>query len=270
VFRDDLVLATSRIKRVTTPLGNSKPERIHNIKLALSKFNGMVVMPGEEVSFNQVTGPRGLGEGYQNAGVILDDEIVDGPGGGVCQASTTLYQAVVRSGLQVVKRYKHSLTVSYVAIGADAAVAYDYKDLVFKNNTELPIYIIAEVVGSDVVVTLHGRPLEEGVEIKIINDVYETIPAPEPEIVPDSKAEHVVYSDEKYDAKKSQVGYKVRTYAVWYKDGEESQREKLTEDYYKEVTGKRYVGVTPRGGVDPSVPVGGGDAPPVVDDIPTF
>lgn len=273
IYRDDLVLATSRIKRVTTPLGESKAERIHNIKLALSMFNGMVVAPGQEVSFNAVTGPRGLEQGYQNAGVILDDEIVDGPGGGVCQVSTTLYQAVVRSGLQIVKRTKHSLPVSYVPIGADAAVAYDYKDLVFKNNTDLPIYIIAEVVGSDVVVTIHGRPLEDGVEIKIVNDVYETIGAPDPELIPDIAAEHVTYTDETYDSKKSREGYRVRTYSVWYKDGEEFEREQLSNDYYQEVVGKRYVGVTPRAASDPTVPVVGLDgngAAGEQDGIPTI
>lgn len=254
IFKDDLVLATSRIKRVQTPLGDSKAERIHNIKLALSMFNGMIIQPGEEVSFNQVTGPRGLEQGYQNAGVIVDDEIVDGPGGGVCQVSTTLYQAVVRSGLQIVKRSKHTLPVSYVPIGADAAVAYDYMDLVFKNNTELPIYLICEVIGSDVVVTVHGRPLEDGVEIKIVNEILEKIPAPEPEIIQDADAQYVTYSDEFHDLKKCREGYKVKTYAVWYMDGEEFDREQLTNDYYKEVVGKRYVGVTARPGGSTGTP----------------
>lgn len=69
----------------------------------------MVVQPGQEVSFNATTGPRGLEQGYQNAGVIEDDEIVDGPGGGVCQVSTTLYQALVKANIEIVRSNKHSM-----------------------------------------------------------------------------------------------------------------------------------------------------------------
>ncbi len=259
VFREDLVQSTARIKRVTTPLGESKAPRIHNIKLALSMFNGMVLAPGQEVSFNEVTGPRGLEQGYQNAGVILDDEIVDGPGGGVCQVSTTLYQALVRSGLQIVKRSKHSLPVSYVPVGTDAAVNYGSLDLVFKNNTESPVFLVCEVSGSSVSVTIYGRPLEDNTEIKIVNDVYETIPAPEPETIPDTAGTKAKYTDETVDAKKSREGYRVRTYAVWYKDSVETERVQLTNDYYHEVKGTRYVGVTPRPAQDPTVPVIGGE-----------
>lgn len=246
IYENDLRLSTNIIKRVTTDLGSSTAERVHNIKLALSKFDGMIIMPGEEVSFNQTTGPRSLEAGYKNAGVILDDEIVDGPGGGVCQASTTMYQALVRSGIQVTNRSKHSLPVSYVEKGTDAAVAYDYKDLAFKNNTDGPIYLHCTVSGSTVGVTVYGRSLEDGMSIKIVSDVLETVAAPEPEILPDTTGQYVKYTDEVHEKKKSRDGYRVKTYAVWEKDGKEVKREQLTSDYYKEVKGVQYVGVTVR------------------------
>ena len=248
MFAADLEKATERISRVKTDLGSSSESRIHNIKTALSYFNGMVIQPGQEVSFNQTTGPRGLEQGYQNAGVIQDDEIIDGPGGGVCQASTTLYQAVVKAGLEIVRSNKHSLPVSYVDVGTDAAVAYDYKDLVFRNNTDYPVFIEGRVSGSSVVVSVYGYPLEEGTEIKIVTDVYEKIQPAETKITLDTDAQYVTYTDETYVKKKAREGVKVKSYRVIYKDGQEVSREKLRDDYYKEVQGETYQGVTPRSG----------------------
>lgn len=248
MFAADLEKATERISRVKTDLGSSSDARIHNIKTALSYFNGMVIQPGQEVSFNKTTGPRGLEQGYQNAGVIQDDEIIDGPGGGVCQASTTLYQAVVKAGLEIVRANKHSLPVSYVDVGTDAAVAYDYKDLVFKNNTEYPVFIEGRVSGSSVVVSVYGYPLEDGTEIKIVTDVYEKIQPAETKITLDTDAQYVTYTDETHIKKKPREGVKVKSYRVIYKDGEEVSRELLRDDYYKEVQGETYQGVTPREG----------------------
>ena len=72
------------------------------------------IQPGQEVSFNKTTGPRGLEEGYQNAGVIQDDEIIDGPGGGVCQGSSTIYLAALRANLEIVERYPHGYITRYI------------------------------------------------------------------------------------------------------------------------------------------------------------
>ncbi len=255
---EDLEKATARLSRVKTSLGSSSDARIHNIKTVLTYFNGMVVQPGQEVSFNQTTGPRGLEEGYQNAGVIQDDEIIDGPGGGVCQASTTLYQALVKGGIEIVRSNKHSLPVSYVDAGTDAAVAYDYKDLVFRNNTQYPIFIEGRVSGSSVVVAVYGYPMEEGTEIKIVTDVYETIQPLETKIILDTAAEHVIYTDETKVKKKSREGIKVKSYRVVMKDGQEVSRELLRDDYYKEVQGETYQGVTPREGGAPAQTPGSG------------
>ena len=246
VYAADLEQATTRISRASTDLGSSSDARIHNVKTALSYFNGMVLQPGQEVSFNQTTGPRGLEQGYQNAGVIEDDEIVDGPGGGVCQVSTTLYQAVVKANLEIVRSNKHSIPVSYVDVGTDAAVAYDYKDLIFKNNTDYPIFIEGRVSGNTVAVSIYGYPLPEGTEIEIVTDVYETIEPEEDKIILDTEGEHVTYTDETKVKKRSREGIKVRSYRVVKQDGEEVSRELLRDDYYKEVQGEIYQGVTPR------------------------
>lgn len=252
LLAENLEKATKRISRVKTSLGSSSDARIHNIKTALSFFNGIVVQPGQEISFNRVTGPRGLEQGYQNAGVIQDDEVVDGPGGGVCQVSTTLYQAVVKAGLEIVRSNKHSLPVSYVDVGTDAAVAYDYKDLIFRNNTEYPIFIEGRVSGSSVVVSIYGYPLEDGTTIEIVTDVYEKIAPAETKIILDTAGEFVTYTDETKVKKKAHDGIKVKSFRVIKKNGEEISRELLRDDYYKEVQGETYQGVTPREGSAPA------------------
>lgn len=246
VLADNLEKATKRIVRATTDLGSSSDARVHNVKTALSFFNGMVVQPGQEVSFNQTTGPRGLEQGYQNAGVIQDDEIIDGPGGGVCQVSTTLYQAVVKANLEIIRSNKHSLPVSYVPVGTDAAVAYDYKDLIFKNNTDYPIFIEAKVSGKTVAVSVYGYPLDEGTTVEIVTDVYETIKPAETKVILDTKGEFVTYTDETKVKKKARDGVKVKSFRVVKVNGEEVSRQLLRDDYYKEVQGETYQGVTPR------------------------
>ena len=246
VLAENLEKATKRIVRATTDLGTSSDARVHNVKTALSFFNGMVVQPGQEVSFNQTTGPRGLEQGYQNAGVIQDDEIIDGPGGGVCQVSTTLYQAVVKANLEIIRSNKHSLPVSYVPVGTDAAVAYDYKDLIFKNNTDYPIFIEAKVSGKTVAVSVYGYPLDEGTTVEIATDVYETIKPAETKVILDTKGEFVTYTDETKVKKKARDGVKVKSFRVVKVNGEEVSRQLLRDDYYKEVQGETYQGVTPR------------------------
>ncbi len=254
VLAVDLEQATKRIVRTTTDLGSSSEARIHNVKTALNFFNGMIVQPGQEISFNATTGPRGLEQGYQNAGVIQDDEIVDGPGGGVCQVSTTLYQAVVKANLEIVRSNKHSLPVSYVDVGTDAAVAYDYKDLIFKNNTEYPIFIEGKVSGKTVAVSIYGLPLPEGMTVDIITEVYETIKPAEPKTVLDTAGEFVTYTDETKVKKKARDGVKVKSFRVVKQGGEEVSRQLLRDDYYKEVQGEIYQGVTPREGGAPTPP----------------
>jgi len=119
--------------------------RENNITLALESFDGLVVQPGDTVSFNRVVGPRTRQREYEEAKIIIDGEFVPGVGGGVCQASTTLFNAVLLAGLKIVESHNHSLAISYVPLGRDAMVssAADFK---FKNTTNAPLYIEARVI----------------------------------------------------------------------------------------------------------------------------
>ena len=116
-----------------------------NIALALEAFDGQIIQAGERVSFNDLVGKRTRERGFQEAKIILDGEFVDGVGGGVCQASTTIFNAVMLAGLAITQSHNHSIPITYVPLGRDAMVS-SLADLQFKNNTGAPIYIEAKTL----------------------------------------------------------------------------------------------------------------------------
>jgi len=141
LFRDTLSSYTTYF--TTNSLNNYN--RSINIRLAAESIDGTLLLPGEEFSFNKVVGPRTAERGYKTAHVFVAGQIRDGTGGGVCQVSTTLYNAVLRANLKVTERHNHMFTVGYVPLGQDAAVSYGYADLVFTNTTAYPLQIKAKV-----------------------------------------------------------------------------------------------------------------------------
>lgn len=128
-----------------------------NIAHAASLINGALLMPGEEYSASTGMGPRNAANGYLEAGSYLDGQTVQSYGGGVCQVSTTLYNAVLLAELEITERWAHSMTVDYVKPSMDAAVAEGVKDLKFKNNTDSPIYIEGYTVGGKLTFAIYGK-----------------------------------------------------------------------------------------------------------------
>ncbi len=114
--------------------------RVSNINLACKSISGMMLLPGEEFSFNETTGKRSKENGYKDAPIIFHGEKSYGTGGGVCQVSSTIYMAVLNANLKVTERHSHSEAVAY-APGTDATVVYGEKDFKFRNNTEDTIYL---------------------------------------------------------------------------------------------------------------------------------
>lgn len=129
-------------------------QRSHNILLAAEAINNHVVFPGERFSFNQVVGERTATRGYLPAPVIVKGELSEGIGGGICQVSSTLYNAVDRSGLNITERYSHSKRVAYVPPGRDATVSWYGPDFAFKNNYNQPILIRASGLAGKMVVMI--------------------------------------------------------------------------------------------------------------------
>ena len=127
-----------------------------NVRLALNYFNQMAVYPGFTVDFNEIVGPRTEAAGFKSAPEFAGNETVEGIGGGVCQASTTLYNAAIMAGMTIIERSNHGMTVSYVKPSQDAAVEYGGKNFVFRNDTEHAIYIYTQVTAETATVTIYG------------------------------------------------------------------------------------------------------------------
>ncbi|MFC4767602.1 VanW family protein [Effusibacillus consociatus] len=140
----------------TTDLGNhNEPNRVHNIRLSLATIHKTVLLPGETFSFNGAVGDSTNGKlGYKPATVIIGKEFATDYGGGICQVSSTLYNAVAKAKLRVTERYSHSLAVDYVPKGQDATVSYPDLDFKFVNNSEYPIRIESTLQGSKVICTI--------------------------------------------------------------------------------------------------------------------
>ena len=232
--------------------GNYVEARHENIRIGTEKFNHLIIKSGEQVSFNKIAGKRTAANGYQPALELAYGEYREGYGGGICQVSSTLYNAVVNAGLEVKTRYQHSLPSSYVALGLDATVQDDRLDFVFKNNTNADIYIESEYYKGKnnyyrCKFTIYGRPDPNGYTYKLESVVKEELAIPEPTIIPDKDAQYVVYDDETHQTSDGAKGYVVDVYLVTMDaKGLEVSRKLQYTDTYKAQTPRVYVGVTPR------------------------
>ena len=152
----DLSTINTLLARFTTQFNPGKRDRTHNLTLAAREIDGVVLKPGQEFSYNGIVGQR-LGErGYREAPIFVRGRMEPGLGGGCCQVSTTVYNAVLLAGLKVISRSPHSRTVPYVVPGRDATVAYGTRDLKFENSNSSPIALLTRIVGSHLTVDIYG------------------------------------------------------------------------------------------------------------------
>lgn len=140
----------------TTNFGGSTYNRVSNIKLAASRYNGKILGSGDIFSYNNTVGQRTVEKGFREAGAYSEGQVVQEVGGGICQTSTTLYSAILYADLEVVERYNHMFIVTYVPLGQDATVSWPGPDFRFKNNTAYPIKIVASVSGTSLTVSIIG------------------------------------------------------------------------------------------------------------------
>ncbi len=163
--------------------------RTDNIRLAANAIDGVIVRPGDIFSFNQIVGPRTKATGYKEAQVIVDSRQSLGVGGGICQVTSTLYNAILLADIRVVERYPHSIPVGYIGPGRDATVAYDYLDFRFANTNDSHVLIRThmDIEGAEekkdeddnikgrLTVKIYGNP-EPGKEVRLRVSEYETLP----------------------------------------------------------------------------------------------
>lgn len=145
--------------------------RTTNLQLAASKINGTVLMPGETFSYNQVVGARTIAAGYKEAPIYVSGQVVDGLGGGICQITSTLYNAVLYANLQIVERSNHQFVPSYVTASRDATVVYGSIDFKFKNNREYPIKLVCSVSGGLATFQIFGLKSNNEYDVEISSRV---------------------------------------------------------------------------------------------------
>ena len=217
------------ISAYTTNTTNNK-NRNTNIQLSAAAINGVTVLPGEIFSFNGTTGERTAEKGYKEAAAIAGGQSRDEIGGGVCQTSSTLFNAVARADLEIIERNPHAWPSNYVEKGFDATVNWPGLDFKFKNNTEWPIFIVAGYSNQKVTVNIYGMSLGTGVKIDLESDVIRTLPKPE-------GINYVINTDLARGESKKTVtgreGYEVQTWKVWYQGDREIRRESLFKTTYK-------------------------------------
>ena len=219
-----------RISSFTTKTTKDN-DRNTNIALSAAALNGRMVLPGETLSFNDCTGKRTGEKGYREAGAIAGGVLVDDTGGGVCQTSSTLFNAVVRADLEIVTRYAHSWPSSYVNKGEDATVNWPSLDFVFRNNGQFPVFVVAWYANQEVTVEIYGQMLEDGQTIDLYSEVTQTL----------KPSDDILYTlDESLPAgtrkagRQKRTGYVVDTCKVYYDaEGNELRREKLWTTTYR-------------------------------------
>lgn len=155
--REELSKVKDVLGTFTTSYSTSGPSRSQNVANGARLINGTVLYPGDTFSAYEVVSPFTTENGYEMAGSYLNGKVVDSLGGGICQVSTTLYNAVLLSELEVVERSNHSMIVTYVDPSADAAIAGTYKDFKFKNDTEAPVYIEGTTANKQITFTIYGE-----------------------------------------------------------------------------------------------------------------
>ncbi|MGN0807392.1 MAG: VanW family protein [Candidatus Coproplasma sp.] len=174
----DVQESTKLLYAFTTYFDGGNVDRSANIRLAAKKINGTTLLSGQVFSFNDTVGARTKENGFKQAKIIENGQFVLGFGGGVCQVSTTLYNAAALSGLEICEYHPHTLQVSYVAPSRDAMVSGSYFDLKFKNTRLTPIYIRTNCTFNSITCTLYGQ--SDGYEYSFNSTVTGSIPKPKP------------------------------------------------------------------------------------------
>ncbi|MDU2066097.1 MAG: VanW family protein [Sporomusaceae bacterium] len=209
-----------------TQFDPAQKNRSDNIRLAARHLNGKVLAAGETFSFNDTVGPRDKEHGFKEALEIVGNEYVPGIGGGICQVSSTLYNAVLLANLKIEERYNHSKALGYVKLGRDATVAYQVLDFKFTNTTAEPLLITAEVVENRLSVGLFSR-MKQTCQVEIITEAKKTLL---PGVV--RKVDENLLLGETEVERQGTPGYEVTTLRLIKRENGEVQRELIAKDQY--------------------------------------
>ena len=215
------------LSKFTTVFDVGNTNRASNIALATKTLDGIILKPGEVFSYNKVIGNTTKEKGYKLGGAYVNGQVVQAYGGGICQVSTTLYNAVLYANLEIVQRYNHTYAVSYVPAGRDATVSYGGKDFKFKNNRKYPIKIEGVAKNGTVSISIKGIKEENEYEIQLESKVLSRTPC------------NTVYQNtnsmeegKQKIIQKGYNGYKSITYKITKQNEKIINKETLSSDTY--------------------------------------
>lgn len=223
----------------TTNYSSSSSGRAKNVENGASKINGTILYPGEELSVYELVNPFTKENGYELAGSYSNGETVESFGGGICQVSTTLYNAVLNAELEITQRYNHSMIVTYVNPAADAAIAGTYKDLRFKNSFDFPVYIEATWENRNITFNIYGKETRSA--NRTVEYVSEVLSENDP------PTEYTLsYTDPVgtfVTTRSKHIGYVAELWKVVKVDGIEQERTKVNKSTYQASAKKVTIGV---------------------------
>ena len=238
VKQEMLSKINTEISSYTTFYRTSDAARSGNIRIASEAIDGVLVLPGENFSMNKEVGPRVASKGYKEAHVIVNGELVPGMAGGICQATTTTYNAALLADLQIVQRRGHALKVGYVKAGRDATISGDYIDLKFKNTNKYPIFIHTIIRNGAITVKIYGADEHPGQKVEITSQVLGQIPPLSPIYINDPTLKIGI---EKLETKPNN-GLKSIAYRKVYLNGKLVKSETLSKDKYNATRAKILIG----------------------------
>lgn len=213
----------------STSFASSDNARSQNLVNAASLLNGYTLYPGEQFSVADHLVPFTEENGYQVSKAYSNGQVVDSVGGGVCQAATTLYNALLKAELQVDERYNHSMIVGYVKPSMDAAISEGYKDLKFTNNTESPIYLEAYTANRSIYFTIYGKETRAANRtVEYESETIETIEPGEDKVTVDPSLPEDYFAV----TQSAHVGYKARLWKIVYENGKQVSKEQINSSYY--------------------------------------
>ncbi len=242
----------TRISSYSTNFASSAEGRAINIDLSTKSINSTLLMPGDVFSFNGVVGERTVQKGYQSAGIIIGDRLEQGLGGGICQVSSTLYNAVLATGLGSLERIHHTFPSSYVPVGQDATVDYGNLDYKFKNTFEYPIYIEGFISNRNLYFNIYSSSVLNKRTYEIVNEILE-VTQPKTEIIEDPTK----YEGDKEILKTGYTGYKVKVTRKTYENGKLIDTKVINNDTYNVINGIVKIGTKKKESLAPvpQVPV---------------
>ena len=234
---EDLQKVDTILGSYTTEYPTSQVGRARNVENGARLINGSILYPGDVLSADEKMRPYTIENGYGVGGAYLNGEVIDSVGGGICQVSTTLYNAVLYAELEIVERAAHSMTVNYVPLSRDAAIAGDYKDFKFRNNLDIPIYVEGIAKNGKITFNIYGCETRDMSSHKVDFE-YEIVETKKPgkDVVKEDPTKPKSYEEVTQGAF---TGYTTHLYKLTYENGALVEKKRINTSYYK--SSPRYI-----------------------------